>query len=55
MTIEQIMKDYTNDVRVVFKHFVVHPQTATWSSCAGGWSSTTGPPRLRGRAAPPSV
>src|SRR6266545_3680564 len=26
---EQIAKAYPNDVRFVFKHFVVHPQTAT--------------------------
>jgi protein-disulfide isomerase len=28
-TMEQIAKAYPNDVRFVFKHFVVHPQTAT--------------------------
>jgi protein-disulfide isomerase len=36
-TIEQIEKDYGNDVKVVYKNFVVHPQTATdpaLASCA---------------------
>jgi protein-disulfide isomerase len=28
-TIEQLLKDYPKDVRVVYKHFVVHPQQAT--------------------------
>ena len=36
-TIEQLLKDYPKDVRVVYKHFVVHPQLATipaLASCA---------------------
>lgn len=28
-TLEQLLKDYPKDVRVVYKHFVVHPQQAT--------------------------
>ena len=36
-TLEQLRKDYPNDVRVVRMHYVVHPQTATvpaWATCA---------------------
>ena len=28
-TLDQLLKDYPKDVRVVYKHFVVHPQQAT--------------------------
>jgi len=33
------MKDYEGDIKVAYKHFVVHPQTATepaLAACAGG-------------------
>ena len=36
-TVDQIIKDYPNDVRVVYRNFVVHPQVATTpalASCA---------------------
>lgn len=43
-TIDQLMKDYGSDIRVVYKHLVVHPQTATipaQAACAadqqGAW------------------
>ncbi len=38
-TMEQLLKDYKDDVRVVYKHFVVHPQVATvpaYAACAAG-------------------
>ncbi|MCG8417317.1 MAG: DsbA family protein [Proteobacteria bacterium] len=34
---EQLLKDYGNDLKIVYKHYVVHPQTATLpaqASCA---------------------
>ena len=33
-TIEQLVKDYPKDVKVVYKHFVVHPQHATTPALA---------------------
>ena len=36
-TLNQLLKDYPKDVRIVYKHFVVHPQQATipaLASCA---------------------
>jgi protein-disulfide isomerase len=38
-TLEELNKAYPNDVRFVFKHFVVHPQTAmtpALATCAAG-------------------
>jgi protein-disulfide isomerase len=38
-TLEELQKQYGNDVRFVFKHFVVHPQTAmtpALATCAAG-------------------
>ena len=29
MTIEQLKKDYGDDLKVVYKHYIVHPQSAT--------------------------
>ena len=28
-TLDQLMKDYSGDIKVVYKHYVVHPQVAT--------------------------
>jgi protein-disulfide isomerase len=39
LTLEDLQKQYGNDVRFVFKHFVVHPQTAmtpALATCAAG-------------------
>lgn len=36
---EQLLKDYKGDLRIVYKHFVVHPQSATepaLAACAAG-------------------
>lgn len=33
-TIEQLMKDYGNDIRIVYKHYVVHPGSATTPALA---------------------
>lgn len=38
-TIDQLQKDYQGDLRIVYKHFIVHPQTATeaaLAACAAG-------------------
>lgn len=34
MTLDQVKKDYGKDVRIIFKHMVIHPQTATFPSLA---------------------
>jgi protein-disulfide isomerase len=37
--LEQLLKDYKGDIKVVYKHFVVHPQSATepaHAACAAG-------------------
>jgi len=36
-TIDQLLEDYKGDVKVVYKHYIVHPQTATipaYAACA---------------------
>ena len=36
---KQLLKDYKGDLRIVYKHFIVHPQTATspaLAACAAG-------------------
>lgn len=38
-TMDQLLADYGNDIRVVYKHFIVHPQHATTpalAACAAG-------------------
>ena len=38
-TMDQLLKDYEGDVKVVYKHFIVHPQQATapaLAACAAG-------------------
>lgn len=38
-TLDQLLKDYEGDIKIAYKHFVVHPQSATepaLASCAGG-------------------
>lgn len=36
-TLDQLMEDYKGDIKVVYKHYIVHPQTATipaYAACA---------------------
>ncbi len=33
-TLEQLLKDYEGDIKIVYKHYVVHPQTATTPALA---------------------
>jgi protein-disulfide isomerase len=38
-TLDQLLKDYRGDLRIVYKHFIVHPSTATepaMAACAAG-------------------
>jgi protein-disulfide isomerase len=38
-TLDQLQKDYRGELRIVYKHFIVHPQTATeaaLAACAAG-------------------
>ena len=33
-TLEQLLKDYAGDIKIVYKNYVVHPQTATTPALA---------------------
>lgn len=38
-TLDQLLRDYKGDLKIVYRHLVVHPQTAyepAWAACAAG-------------------